>query len=94
MTNLDGDHGYYNNESAMHPIFIAHGPAFKQSFKIEPFKNVDIYPLMCSVLGVEPAVHNGTLDNVKAMLVNPKGMMVDLGFGKNCKFTLCTNYVM
>lgn len=65
----NGDHGYYNNIPSMHPIFMAHGPAFKKSFKIPPFKNVDIYPLMCHVLGVKPAVNNGTLDSVLPMLV-------------------------
>jgi hypothetical protein len=52
----------------MHPLFIAHGPAFKSGFKIDSFRNVDIYPLMCHILDVEPATHNGTLDNVAAML--------------------------
>ncbi len=66
---LDGDHGYYNNESSMHPMFMAHGPAFKTGYKINAFRNVDIYPLMCHVLGVEPAPgHNGSLDNVIDML--------------------------
>jgi hypothetical protein len=54
----------------MHPIFIAHGPAFKTGFKIEPFKNVDLYPLMCKILGVEPAVHNGTIVNVIEILAD------------------------
>ena len=67
----------------MHPIFIAHGPAFKNNFKTRPFKNVDIYPLMCRILGVEPAVHNGTLENVKDMLVK-KNMLP--GFGSAFKF--------
>jgi hypothetical protein len=43
-----------NNETSMWPIFIAHGPAFKKNFKIDSFKNVDIYPLMCHILGVQP----------------------------------------
>ena len=52
----------------MHPIFLAHGPAFKNSYKIKSFNNVDIYPLMCSILGVKPAANNGSLDNVVDML--------------------------
>jgi predicted AlkP superfamily pyrophosphatase or phosphodiesterase len=66
----NGDHGYYNNESTMFPIFMAHGPAFKKGFKIKSFKNVDIYPLMCYVLGIEPATHNGSLSRVLDMIVN------------------------
>jgi hypothetical protein len=66
----NGDHGYYNNESTMFPIFMAHGPAFKKGYKIKSFKNVDIYPLMCYVLGIEPATHNGSLSRVLDMIVN------------------------
>ncbi len=66
----NGDHGYYNNESTMFPIFMAHGPAFKKGYKIKSFKNVDIYPLMCYILGIEPATHNGSLSRVLDMIVN------------------------
>ena len=52
----------------MYPIFMAHGPAFKENFKTESFKNVDMYELMCAVLEVNPAPNNGTLENVRAML--------------------------
>lgn len=65
----DGNHGYYNNESTMHPIFIAHGPAFKENFTVPTFNNVDIYPLMCQILKILPAVNNGSLDIVRLMLV-------------------------
>ena len=64
----------------MHPIFIAHGPAFKKGFKIKSFNNVDIYPLMCSILGVEPAVNNGSLSNVLEMLVQ-KDSFANFGLG-------------
>jgi ectonucleotide pyrophosphatase/phosphodiesterase family member 5 len=64
-----GDHGYYNNESTMHPIFLAHGPAFKINYKTKSFNNVDIYPLMCLLLGVTPAINNGSIDNVIDMVV-------------------------
>lgn len=53
----------------MHPFFMANGPAFRQGFKIQPFNNVDVYPLLCWILGIEPAVHNGSLANVMDMLV-------------------------
>lgn len=65
----NGDHGYYNNESTMYPIFIAHGPAFKRNYTISSFNNVDIYPLMCFILGIQPAANNGSLENVLDMLV-------------------------
>ena len=52
----------------MYPIFMAHGPAFKKGFKIKSFKNVDIYPLMCYVLGIDPAINNGSLARVIDMI--------------------------
>jgi len=67
-----GDHGYNNNQSAMFPIFISHGPGFKKNFTIDSFRNVDIYPLMCFLLGIEPAANNGTLDNVMDMVIYNK----------------------
>lgn len=66
----NGDHGYDNNELTMHPLFIAHGPAFKKNYKTKVFNNVDIYPLMCSILGIEPALNNGSIYNVQQMLIS------------------------
>ena len=52
----------------MFPVFMAHGPAIKKSHKIASFKNVDIYPLICLILGVDPAPNNGTIENIVDML--------------------------
>ncbi len=54
----------------MHPFFIARGPAFNKGQISEPFNNVDIYPLMCHILGIEPHKHDGAFQNVKHILVN------------------------
>ena len=53
----------------MFPIFIAHGPAFKQNYTVKSFRNVDIYPLMCFILEIEPGITNGSLENVLDMLM-------------------------
>jgi hypothetical protein len=53
----------------MYPIFIGHGPDFKKNFKIEPFKNVDLYPLMCYLLKIEPHLNNGSLTSVLSMVI-------------------------
>lgn len=53
----------------MHPIFIGHGPGFKKGVKVEPFKSVDIYPLMCHLLGINAGPNNGSLHRVIDMLV-------------------------
>jgi ectonucleotide pyrophosphatase/phosphodiesterase family protein 5 len=63
-----GNHGYSNKHKSMNPFFIARGPAFKSGYLSEPFKNVDIYPLMCHILGIEPAPNNGSLAEVQQLL--------------------------
>lgn len=53
------------------------GPAFKKNFTIETFNSVDIYPLMCHILGVEPAPNNGSMDKVKTLLRMEEGSKED-----------------
>ncbi|MCK5764417.1 MAG: alkaline phosphatase family protein, partial [Bacteroidales bacterium] len=64
-----GDHGYDNRNTDMHAIFYATGPAFKNGHVHPTFNNVDLYPLMAYVLGLEPAEVDGRFENVKGMLV-------------------------
>lgn len=52
----------------MRPFFIAMGPAFKKGYVSDQFNSVDIYPLMCHILGIEPAPNNGSFENVKNLL--------------------------
>ena len=52
----------------MRPFFIAHGPAFKKGLQTESFKNVDIYPMLCHILDLEPAPHDGSLENIEHIL--------------------------
>ena len=63
-----GAHGYDNKYQEMQATFIAHGPAFKSGYVAEPFSNVEVYNLMCKILGLKPAKNDGDLDHVKAML--------------------------
>jgi len=74
---VHGNHGYNNSIASMHPFFIAHGPDFKKGFLSKPFRNIDIYPLMCHLLGVSPRPNNGTLDNVKDLLRYPPSDSID-----------------
>lgn len=62
---------------SMNPFFLAMGPAFKKNFTIETFNSVDIYPLMCHILGVEPAPNNGSMDKVKTLLWMEEGSKED-----------------
>jgi hypothetical protein len=52
----------------MRAIFIAHGPAFKQSQVVEPFENVDVYNVMAEILGLKPASNDGGYATAKAVL--------------------------
>lgn len=64
----EGDHGYNNSLPDMHPFFMAMGPAFRVNHTVETFKNVDVYPLICNILGIEPAPNNGSMDIVQSLL--------------------------
>ncbi|XP_060077807.1 bis(5'-adenosyl)-triphosphatase enpp4-like [Ylistrum balloti] len=63
-----GNHGYDNRLPDMHPFFVAMGPAFKAGTKIETLHNVDIYPLMCHIMGLKPAPNNGSVENFRSIL--------------------------
>ena len=60
-----------NTHREMHPFFLATGPSFKRGATFEAFPNVDIYPLLCELLGIEPSPNNGSLANVAEMLAQP-----------------------
>jgi deoxyribodipyrimidine photo-lyase len=63
-----GAHGYDNSNTDMHNIFFAEGPAFRTGYIHPPFENVDIYPLVAHLLGLDPAETDGQLKDVKGML--------------------------
>ncbi|XP_002740805.2 ectonucleotide pyrophosphatase/phosphodiesterase family member 7-like [Saccoglossus kowalevskii] len=63
-----GGHGFDNEDLTMKNIFLASGPDFKKGFLSKPFESVDIYPLMCQILNLQPAPNNGSLDNVIDLL--------------------------
>ncbi len=63
-----GAHGYDNNNSDMHGIFFATGPAFKTGYRQEAFENVNLYPLFSEILGIQPVKVDGSLEPVKGML--------------------------
>ncbi|XP_004710937.1 bis(5'-adenosyl)-triphosphatase ENPP4 [Echinops telfairi] len=65
-----GDHGYDNALPSMHPFLAAHGPAFHKGYKQRTIDSVDIYPMMCHILGLEPQPNNGTFGNTKCLLVD------------------------
>ena len=63
-----GDHGWPPTKSESYSVFFAHGPAFRKGFEMHSFNTVDLYPLMCKLLGINPLSNNGSLENVEMML--------------------------
>ncbi|KAG5276811.1 hypothetical protein AALO_G00110000 [Alosa alosa] len=63
-----GNHGYNNTLPSMHPVFVARGPAFRSNYVKDTMHSVDLYPLMCHILGVPPMPNNGSLANVQDLL--------------------------
>ena len=87
-----GNHGYNNSFPDMHPFFIAMGPSFKKGYAIDTFDNVDIYPLMCVILGIKPAPNNGSLKNVQSLLkVKPKSTGI---FNYDSTFLICKSQMI
>lgn len=65
-----GKHGY-NPEKVpeMKATFMAWGPAFKKGQRIEPFRNIHIYPVIAEILGLEvPADIDGNIEVLGGIL--------------------------
>ncbi|KAK7107555.1 bis(5'-adenosyl)-triphosphatase enpp4-like [Littorina saxatilis] len=65
---LAGNHGYNNSLQDMYPFFVAMGPGFREGAEITTFDNVDVYPLMCHLLGLHPAPNNGSIEPLRSLL--------------------------
>lgn len=89
---MRGAHGYDPAKvPEIHPFFIASGPAFKKGLISNPIHMVDIYSLMCHILKVKPAPNNGSLDNVKHLLVEePEKSPLFQTTTITCKFSKTT----
>ena len=64
-----GEHGYSNSYRKMNPGFAAYGPAFKKGYTKELIETVDIYPLICYILGIKPLKNDGKLERTKDFLL-------------------------
>ncbi len=66
---IKGNHGFDNNFIDMHGIFYAAGPSFKSNYKTGTLRNIDIYPLLCKIFGVNPAESiDGNIENIEFIL--------------------------
>ena len=65
-----GAHGYFPSSPDMQVMFRAYGPDFKQGYtSSNSFINVDIYPLLAHLLGVQPERTDGEYNRIKDILV-------------------------
>ena len=48
-----GKHGFDNHHPDMRATFIAWGPAFKKGIVIDGFENINVYPLIAKILGLQ-----------------------------------------
>ena len=66
---VSGVHGYDPTFKDMHGIFYASGPAFKKGYSLGSVKNINVYPLMCKILGLKiPADIDGRLKEMQGVL--------------------------
>ncbi|XP_032414781.1 ectonucleotide pyrophosphatase/phosphodiesterase family member 2-like [Xiphophorus hellerii] len=66
-----GDHGYDNKINSMQTIFSGYGPSFKFKTKVPAFENIELYNVMCDLLGLKPAPNNGTHGSLNHLLRSP-----------------------
>ncbi|KAL2082535.1 hypothetical protein ACEWY4_022353 [Coilia grayii] len=67
-----GFHGSDNVFPNMQAIFIGYGPGFKHRTTVPPFENIEVYNLMCDMMGVTPAPNNGTHGSLNHLLKKPR----------------------
>lgn len=54
-----GSHGWDPANENMGALFIAHGPAFKTGHRFDHARSLDVYELLCALLGLTPAPNEG-----------------------------------
>uniref|UniRef100_A0A5K3F465 Ectonucleotide pyrophosphatase/phosphodiesterase family member 5-like n=1 Tax=Mesocestoides corti TaxID=53468 RepID=A0A5K3F465_MESCO len=70
-SNLYGMHGYDNAEPDMHPFLVAFGPDVKKMEGIQRFYQIDLYPYICAMLGLDkPNKIDGRISRTLPFLVN------------------------
>jgi predicted AlkP superfamily pyrophosphatase or phosphodiesterase len=70
---IAGDHGWPPESPEMHGFFIASGPNIKAGVPLGPVNNIDVYPLMLSILGLEgPANIDGDASSLQEIFISRK----------------------
>ncbi|MCU1247912.1 MAG: Alkaline phosphodiesterase [Edaphobacter sp.] len=69
-----GGHGFNpRTMPEMKAIFFAGGPDIRPGVQLKPFENVNIYPFIAEILGLEPPAVDGRLDVLRPALKAPNG---------------------
>ncbi|XP_076122089.1 autotaxin isoform X2 [Alosa pseudoharengus] len=68
---FNGDHGYDNKINSMQTIFLGYGPSFNFKTKVPAFENIELYNIMCDLLGLKPSPNNGTHGSLNHLLKLP-----------------------
>lgn len=66
---IPGEHGFDNHIPDMGATFYAWGPSFRSGLKIPPFENVNVYPLVAHILGLQlPDGIDGKFETLQGLL--------------------------
>jgi alkaline phosphatase D len=66
-----GGHGYDPRVvKSMRALFLAVGPDIRPGSTLEPFENVNVYPLLAKLLGLNAPQVDGTLNVLSKILKN------------------------
>lgn len=64
-----GAHGFDPANRDMGALFVAAGPGVRRGVIIPPFQNVDVYDVLCDVLGLPPQPNDGNEATARTILV-------------------------
>jgi len=72
MATIKGDHGFdpYRMKS-MRAIFYAEGPDIRPGATVAPFENVNVYPMIAKILGLQIGAVDGDVKVLQGILRTP-----------------------
>jgi len=70
-TDNAGAHGYDPDNTDMHGIFFASGPAFKKGYVTSSFENIHLYSIFTALMHLKPAENDGNINLVNDIFSKP-----------------------
>ena len=66
-----GEHGYNPYEmTSMRAIFFAEGPDIRRGVTLKPFENVNVFPMVVKILGLESPKVDGSANVLSGILTS------------------------